>query len=140
MSNRPKLGAIAVLIHEGRTILVQRGKDPNAGLWGFPGGHVELGETALEAAVRELREETGVIAKPKTYLTCVDVIHRNKDGSVSTHYLLAAVLCEYVSGDPIAGDDAADAAWVPVDQVGSEDRPITANVRQVLDQAICSLR
>ena len=52
-------GAIVVLLHEGRVLLVQRGKAPDLGLWGFPGGHVEPGESAEAAALRELHEETG---------------------------------------------------------------------------------
>lgn len=107
-----KLGAIAVLLHEGRFLLVQRGKDPGRGLWGFPGGHVELGETALDAAVRELREETGVLASADCYLTNVDVIARNVSGAVDYQYLIAAVRCLYVEGAAVAADDAADVAWV----------------------------
>ena len=57
---RPILGAIAVVYHRGEVLLIQRKTAPNAGWWGFPGGHVELGETAMEAARRELLEETGV--------------------------------------------------------------------------------
>ena len=103
---RPKLGAIAVVVHEGQTLLVQRRNPPNAGQWGFPGGHVELGETALEAAARELLEETGVTATPTGYLANVDVITQSPDGAVQHHYLLAAVQCTYISGTPIA--DNAD--------------------------------
>ncbi|UWQ92127.1 NUDIX hydrolase [Rhodobacteraceae bacterium M382] len=112
---RPVLGTIAVVCHEQQVILVQRGKEPRAGMWGFPGGHVELGETALQAAARELLEETGVIARPRQYLTNIDVIARNETGGISAHYLLTAVLCDYVSGQPVAADDAAQAGWYPVD-------------------------
>ena len=62
--NRPLVGVIAVVCHRDRVVLVQRGKQPSAGMWGFPGGHLELGETALQAAARELHEETGVTALP----------------------------------------------------------------------------
>ena len=85
-SAQPKLGAIAVLLHEGRFLMAERGKDPGRGLWGFPGGHVEFGETGLEAAVRELREETTVLAEAVQYLTCVDVITERH------HFLIAAVI------------------------------------------------
>ncbi len=113
----PKLGAIAVVYHDARFLLVQRGKDPGRGLWGFPGGHVELGETALEAAVRELREETGVIAQADGYLTNVDVIARNLSGAVDYQYLIAAVRCSYLEGEAVAADDAADVAWVSLAQM-----------------------
>ncbi len=60
---RPKLAVLAVCLHEGKFLLVQPPNPPDAGLWGFPGGHVELGETLVEAAARELHEETGVASE-----------------------------------------------------------------------------
>ena len=111
---QPKLAAIAVVIHEGRVLLVRRKNAPDAGLWGFPGGHVDPGETALAAAARELAEETGVVATPERYLTNIDVIERDATGALRFHFLLAAVLCRYVSGTPQAADDVSDAAWVPL--------------------------
>ncbi len=110
-TDAPILGAIAVVWHQGRVILVQRKNEPNAGFWGFPGGHVELGETATEAAVRELAEETGVTARAVEYLTSLDVILRDAQGAVQRQYHLAAVLCEYQTGDPAPADDALQAQW-----------------------------
>lgn len=105
----PKLAALAVLRRGPQLLLVQRRNPPDAGLWGFPGGHVELGETAMAAAARELREETGVIAEPERYLTNIDVILPAEDGTVQFHFLLAAVLCRYTSGESQARDDVSDA-------------------------------
>ena len=133
---RPTLGAIAVVVHDGQTLLVQRRNSPNAGQWGFPGGHVELGEAALQAAARELLEETGVVAEPTGYLTNVDVIGRGDDGLIQYHYLLAAVRCTYISGTPVADDDAMDAAWVSIEDVFSKDRPLSENVAEVLRLAL----
>lgn len=136
-SPAPRLGAIAVLLHEDRFLLVQRGKDPGRGLWGFPGGHVEMGETALAAAVRELKEETGVQARALDYLTNVDVIEPAENGGIAYQYLLAVVICAYESGDPVASDDAAAAEWVPVADVLSNDRQ---TVKDVADVARLALR
>ncbi|PTX54872.1 mutator protein MutT [Litoreibacter ponti] len=136
---RPKVGAIAVVLHESRTILVQRRNPPNAGLWGFPGGHVELGETALDAAARELVEETGVIATPRRYLTNIDAIHHTGD-EVAHHFLLAAVLCDYVSGDPVADDDASAAEWVTTQDALSGGREMSPNVARVLRLALAERR
>lgn len=111
MAKLPLIGALAVVLHRERVLLVQRGKEPDAGLWGFPGGHVDWGETALAAAARELREETGVIAEPDGYLTNLDLLRRDASGQVVSHYLLTAVACRYVSGEPVAADDARDARW-----------------------------
>lgn len=115
----PKLGAIAVVHHEGRFLLVKRAKDPNANTWGFPGGHVELGETALDAAVRELSEETGVTATAQNYLTNLDVIARDAQGVVLFHYLLAVVVCSYGAGTAQAADDALEVGWFTVDEAKS---------------------
>ncbi|MBJ3762924.1 NUDIX hydrolase [Maribius pontilimi] len=115
MADFPKLGAMAVVLHAGRALLVRRSKAPDKGLWGFPGGHVEPGETALAAAARELLEETGVIATPRGYLTNLDIIRRGEDGALRHHYLLAGVVCDYVSGTPRAADDALEAAWIAPD-------------------------
>ncbi|MBR2656238.1 MAG: NUDIX hydrolase [Loktanella sp.] len=129
-SNLPRLGAIAVVLHQDRVLLVQRKKAPDAGLWGFPGGHVEAGETALAAAARELAEETGVIATPLRYLTNLDIIRHDPAGALQFHFLLAVVLCDYVSGTPVAADDVSDAGWF-----GTDDRanlPTSANVSDII--------
>jgi 8-oxo-dGTP diphosphatase len=113
----PKVAALAVTLRADKVLLVRRKNEPDAGLWGFPGGHVDLGETALFAAARELREETSVIGRPLQYLTNLDVIVRDEYGSIRFHFLLAVVLCEYISGVPKAADDVSKATWVAVDDV-----------------------
>ncbi|WP_424985340.1 NUDIX hydrolase [Microbulbifer sp. S227A] len=140
MSQRPKLGAIAVVISEGHVLLARRRNPPDAGLWGYPGGHVEFGETALAAAARELKEETGIVATPVDYVTNIDVIGRDAEGGPSLHYLLAAVRCDYVGGSPIPADDVAEAAWFPFERVRSGDIPMSERVAEVMDQAIALRR
>ncbi|TFL18765.1 NUDIX hydrolase [Jannaschia formosa] len=128
--DRPKLGALAVVPRNGEVLLVSRARAPNRGLWGFPGGHVELGETGLEAAVRELREETGVEARALRYLGNLDLIVREGD-RIAHHYMLVAVLCEWVAGEPVAADDAEDARWVSA--AGMAGLALTPNVARVVD-------
>ena len=65
-----------------------------------------------------------------------DVIIRDEDGNVSVHYLLAAVLCDYVSGTPLAADDVLDAAWVPFEQVRTAALPMSDRVAELMEQAI----
>jgi ADP-ribose pyrophosphatase YjhB (NUDIX family) len=135
----PRLGAIAVVIRDGQVLLVQRSKQPDRGLWGYPGGAVEWGETVAQAALRELREETGVIATPGPLIGHSDVIRRDGDdpaGSVTHHYFLAATLCSYVAGEPVAADDAADARWVAFDAVLQGKLPMSADVDRVLKNAL----
>ncbi|TWI29940.1 NUDIX hydrolase [Paracoccus sulfuroxidans] len=139
MSGFPRLAALAVLIKGGRVLLVQRKNPPDAGLWGFPGGHVEPGETALDAATRELAEETGVIAAPLAYLDNIDVILRDPDGRLRFHFLLAAVLCDHISGDPVAADDALAADWITVEDVLARHLPLSASVPELLSKALARL-
>ena len=129
MTQHPKLGALAVVLRDDQVLMVARGKEPNRGRWGFPGGHVELGETGLEAAARELLEETGVTATPRHYLGNLDLIAWEGD-RIAHHYLLVAVLCDYVDGEPVAADDAEDARWLTRAQM--EDLPMSPNVDRVL--------
>ena len=136
MTEAPKLAALAVMIRNNHVLLVKRKNEPDAGLWGFPGGHVELGETALDAAERELREETGVIGRPFSYLTNVDVITKDHTGDVQFHFLLAAVLCEYIEGEPVAQDDASDAAWILTEDVFKGETPFSKHVDDVLRLAL----
>jgi len=140
MADTPRLGAIAVLVDGDRVLLAQRGKSPDKGLWGFPGGHVEPGETALDAARRELHEETGLEARAVEYLTNVDVIRRDAAGRVTAHYLLAAVLCADPVGIPQAGDDAQDVGWFPVEEVRSGRLPMSAQVDEVMELALIRSR
>lgn len=135
MTDYPKLAALAVVIRDGRVLLVKRRNEPDAGLWGFPGGHVDPGETAMAAAARELREETGIIGAPKRYLTNVDVIEHDKDGSLRFHFLLAAVLCEYLSGEPVAQDDVSEARWWAIEDVILRKVTCSEHVDSVLDLA-----
>lgn len=100
-------------------LLVERGKAPARGLWGLPGGAVEVGETIEEAVAREVLEETNVVVKPLELLTVFNSINRDDDGKVRTHFILFEYLCEYVSGEVIAGDDAPDARWVSIDDLDS---------------------
>lgn len=138
MAQTPLVGAIAVVVTQTHVLLAKRKKQPDAGLWGFPGGHVELGETALAAAARELHEETGIHATPRSYLTNIDVLHHGSDGTVQTHYLLAAVWCEYISGTPEAADDVSAAAWFPFADVRRGSIGLSAQVCDVMDLAIAA--
>lgn len=98
-------------MHEGRVLLVQRGKEPLRGRWVVPGGTVELGETLEDAVVREVLEETGVRVRPRDVMTVFDRIER-QDGAVRYHYVVVDYRCDYESGVVRAASDAQDAAWV----------------------------
>jgi len=109
--DRPVAGVGAVIVADGRVLLVRRDTSPRAGHWSLPGGAQELGETFAEACVREVREETGLVVEVLGLVDVVDSITRDDAGRVRFHYLLADVLARPSGGALKAGSDAADARW-----------------------------
>ncbi|MES0880056.1 NUDIX hydrolase [Roseibium sp. SCP14] len=119
----PRVG-VSVLCHrDGHALMVKRSKPPFKDHWSLPGGVVELGETLIEAAERELLEETGVTASLAAPVETFDSIQRDEDDKVVTHFVLTIFSGEYVSGEAIAGDDAAAIEWVHPDE--TDNRPTT---------------
>jgi mutator protein MutT len=118
----PRVGVGAVVVHEGRVVLIRRGKEPMYGRWIVPGGTVELGETLEEACVRELREETGLDVRPLELLTVFDRIDRHGD-DVRYHYVIVDYLCSWQGGELQAGSDALEAAWASRDELKDYDLP-----------------
>lgn len=131
----PRLAALAVVIHEDAVLLVRRRNPPDAGLWGYPGGHVEPGETVQAAALRELHEETAIIAGALATLSGLDAIGRDGTGTLSHHFYLVPVLCRYGHGTAAAADDADEARWWPVAEVLAGRLPMSAAVPSVLHEA-----
>ena len=109
---RPELCVGAVVIDDGALCLIRRGHGPAGGRWSLPGGRVEWGETLEEAAVRELEEETGLVAVCDELVGWVELIDDDH------HYLVMDFSMVLMSiEDPIAGSDAAEVAWVPLGEV-----------------------
>jgi 8-oxo-dGTP diphosphatase len=108
---RPIPCCYGCVLHEGRLLLVQRGKEPGRGKWSFPGGHMELGETVFEAMRREVLEETGVTAEPLAWVGVHDSIMLDETGRAQWHSITSYVRARLLSGEPCAGDDALQARW-----------------------------
>jgi ADP-ribose pyrophosphatase YjhB (NUDIX family) len=114
---RPFYTADVVCIREGEVLVIERGWGPFKGYRALPGGHVDEAETALAAAVRELREESGVEIAPGA-LTLLGVYDR-PDRDPRGRYVTVAYMAEVPAGTTAqAGDDAAAVHWVPLDAPG----------------------
>lgn len=114
----PVLGVSACVWRDGSVLLIRRAKEPLAGSWSLPGGHVEPGETVLEACRRELHEETGVSAELSHLLGLYDVIQRGRDGALSRHYAIACYGGLWQAGEPRASGDAGAARFVSLAEIG----------------------
>lgn len=127
----PLVGVGAVIVHEGRVLLVRRGTEPARGVWSIPGGLIEIGEMLHEAVVREVREETGLQIEPVGLVELLDRIFREQD-RVRYHYVIADYLCRVTGGSLAAASDADEVRWVERSAWAGDDPlvkdPVTARV------------
>ena len=114
MSDRKPVPAVGtVCFRDGDVLLIRRGTKPLAGNWSIPGGKIEFGERAADAALRELKEETSVTARLVGLVDVVDGIFTSRStGDVTRHYILFDYAAVWLSGEAVAGNDAAHAEWI----------------------------
>jgi mutator protein MutT len=117
--DRPVVGVGAIVVDGSRVVLVKRAHEPLKGAWSLPGGAVELGEALADAVAREVREETGLDVRVGPLVEVFERVHRDVDGRVEFHYVLADYVCTPVSGTLTPASDAADARWVSLGEMGS---------------------
>jgi ADP-ribose pyrophosphatase YjhB (NUDIX family) len=131
---QPMVGLLAIVRRDDRFLLVRRAKEPNEGRWGFPGGVQELGETVVDGARRELAEETGLVAAAGQAVSTLDAIDRDEAGRIRYHYTLIVVRMQDVTGEPIAGDDAAEVGWFGLADL--DTLPVIAAVGPLMRQLL----
>src|ERR1700720_4416127 len=102
----PLVGVGAVIIENARVLLVKRAHPPLEAQWSIPGGVLEVGEMVREAAIREVREETGLIVEAGDLLGVYDRVLRNADLRVQYRFVLIDFLLRPAGGELQAADDA----------------------------------
>ena len=117
--DRPYVGVGVIVFRDQEVLLVKREKEPNKGKWSIPGGRQIIGETAEEAAKRELQEETGVIVDRLLLVDIVDAIFPDVEGKIKYHYTLVDYMGYWKSGETRAGDDAREVKWVNFNELSS---------------------
>ena len=111
----PIVAVGAVVVEQGRVLLVQRGREPLKGKWSLPGGRLELGESLADGVAREVKEETGLVVEATELIELIDRVHRENgpEGErVRFHYVIADYLCRVVGGRLQAASDADAVRWV----------------------------
>lgn len=134
----PVLGASAAIFRDGRLLVARRALAPMAGLWSFPGGGVELGETLHEAVRREVREEIGCDIRPVAFIDHAEIIARDGDGRVERHLVVACYAALWLGGEPAPSREAAAVAWV--DRAALATLKTTPRLPQLAAMAAASLK
>lgn len=131
---RPVPAVGCVCFRGDEVLLVKRGQAPMKGHWSIPGGRIEPGETSKAAALRELKEETGVEAELVGLVDVVDAIFKNKSGDMLTrHYVLIDYAARWIEGEPVGDDDAEEARFIGLDELAAYD--LRDETRRVIDAA-----
>jgi 8-oxo-dGTP diphosphatase len=111
----PTPGVGAVVIHDGRILLIRRARGAYLDHWAVPGGSQRRGETMREAAAREVLEETGLMVEVGDPVWVGDIL--DDADPPAYHYTVVDFHATVVGGQLSAGDDAAEARWLPVEDV-----------------------
>lgn len=115
----PRPAASAAIFRGDTVLIVERGKGAWPGTWSLPGGHIEPGETARDAAAREVGEETGLVVTLDGLVDVHDAIFRDGDGALRAHYVLAVFRGHCMEGEPVAATDVRDARFVAIGDIDS---------------------
>jgi len=110
--DRPVLAVGAVVVRDGKVLLVLRGREPGRGLWSLPGGLVHLGETLRAAVVRELREECGIEVAVAEDAEVVERMIPDAEGRLQYHYVILDYQAQWLQGELAASEEVEDARWV----------------------------
>lgn len=136
--SHPLVGVGAVIVRDGRALLVRRDTEPLKGEWSVPGGLLELGEKLRDGAAREAFEETGLHVEIGELLDVFDSIFPDADGRTQYHFVLIDFLCRVISGDAVAASDASEVQWVTAAELDRLN--LRPSVAQVVGQALAATR
>jgi mutator protein MutT len=123
-AGRVQVGVGVAVVRDRKILLIERGREPAKGQWAVPGGKVEFGETLREAAAREVKEETGIEVE------IGDLVWAGERIEGTIHIALVDFLGTHTGGELVAGDDAADARWVDLDD--AEQYPLTSTMYELI--------
>ncbi len=116
---RPFLAVSAAIFRNGKVLVVRRARKPALNLYTLPGGAVEAGETLVEAAIREVREETSLSIEPVALAGHREVIARDDKGKVERHFVILCFASRWLAGEPVLSDELDDSRWVDPSELGN---------------------
>jgi ADP-ribose pyrophosphatase YjhB (NUDIX family) len=113
----PVVGVGAVVVRDGKALIIKRAHEPRKGEWSLPGGLLELGESLQDAARREIKEETGLDIEVGPVIETFDRVHRDDQGRIRYHFVIVDFVCWPHEGEAVPGSDADGVAWVTPDEI-----------------------
>jgi ADP-ribose pyrophosphatase YjhB (NUDIX family) len=120
------------VVKDGKVLLVRRGNEPGRGKWSLPGGRIRFGERSEEAALREMREETGLEVRLRRVVDVVDVFWRSERGELLEHFVIVDFEAEVIGGELRPADDALDARWFSPEELKGLE--MTESTRRFLEE------
>jgi ADP-ribose pyrophosphatase YjhB (NUDIX family) len=138
---RPFLAVSAAIFKDDRVLVVRRAQSPANGLYTLPGGVVELGETLIEAVMREVREETGLEIEPHGLAGYRQLIARDASGRIERHFVILPFAARWLAGEIALNDELAEGRWLDPDALsGLKTTEGLADIVAAAGEAIAALR
>lgn len=128
------VGVGAVVVRDGKALIVKRAHEPRKGEWSLPGGLLELGESLQDAVRREIKEETSLAVSVGPIIETFDRVHRDDDGRIRYHFVIVDFVCWSHEGEAVPGSDAEGVAWVTEDQLDAY--AVNAHAAAVIRQGL----
>ena len=132
------VGVGAVVVRDGRALIVKRAHEPRKGEWSLPGGLLELGESLPDAVRREIKEETSLDIEVGPIIETFDRVHRDDEGKIRYHFVIVDYVCWPNGGEAVPGSDAEGVAWVSADEI--DEYKVNAHAKAVILKGLGVLR
>jgi 8-oxo-dGTP diphosphatase len=133
----PILAVSAAIIRNGKVLIVRRARPPAGGLYTLPGGGVEVGETLIEAVVREVREETALAIEPVALAGYREAITRDGEGRIERHFVILPFAARWIAGEPMRNDELSEAMWLDPSEIAGLNT--TAGLAEIIANAVALL-
>jgi len=134
----PVVGVGAVVVRDGKALIIKRAHEPRKGEWSLPGGLLELGESLQDAAQREIKEETGLDVDVGPVIETFDRVHRDDHGRIRYHFVIVDFVCWSNRGVAVPGSDAEGVAWVTPEEIDVYE--VNAHAKAVILKGLGVLR
>ena len=134
--DRPFVAVSAVIVRDGKILIVRRARPPAQDRYTLPGGVVEVGETLIEAITREVEEETALSIEPIELADYREVIACDDENRLKRHFVILVFLARWRAGEPAPNDEVAEVRWIEpkeLDRLRTTDG-LAAIVARALDR------